>query len=565
MYFFTKVKEEISSLSLNWRKEISAGFILFLIALPLSVGIAIASGAPPSAGIIAAVIGGILGSIFSGGHVMINGPAAGLSVILLAAIQDLGQGNGLLGFRFALAATVVAGGLQVLFGFLGVGSLGLAFPSAAIHGLLAAIGAIIMAKQFHVLMGVTPSGKTIVSLIGEVPHSIMNMNPAIALIGLGSLALLVGLTLTRLRTLKAIPAPLAAVAFGVGAGFLFDLHHSHKVMLLNHAFDLSPSFLLTVPQTLANFIILPDFSQVLSAGSIQAIITIALVASIESTLSAHAVDTLDPRRRKTNFNSDLVGKGFCNMICGAIGGLPIITEIVRSSANVANGATTRWSNFFHGAFILFFVALFPLVLHDIPLAALAAILLVVGFRLAHPRTFRHMWHMGWDQFVVFAITFTVCLMTDILVGVLVGFALELMLNAVRTQRLQELFRLRANVKDDGDSALISVKGPAVFSNFLALKRKIDAYVGSMNVKVDLRSARLVDHTVMEHLKRYLDESADKVYDFDIVFSRIHRPVAAHPLAGRLRTLRPRPEAEPVAVVVTKGLEVNDAGSVDFDS
>jgi MFS superfamily sulfate permease-like transporter len=522
----------LAGLKENWRFDLTSGFILFLVALPLSAGIAIASGAPPTAGILAAVVGGIVGGLIGGSYVTINGPAAGMIVVVLAAVQALGMGDSALGFQRTLAAVMIAGILQVGLGFLRAGGLGLAFPTAVIHGMLMAIGVIIMSKQVHVLLGVAPESKEVLGLIAEIPHSVANMNPDIALIGFLSLAILIALNFNKIGWLKRVPGPLLVVVVGITLGFYFDLEHQHTVRVFMKDYSLGPNFLLNVPQNFRDAIILPRFDMVWTGAFARMALSIALVGTIESILSAYAVDKMDPYKRSADLNKELWSKGICNTICGAIGALPVIAEIVRSTANVANGARTRWSNFFHGVFLLIFIVAFPHLLHEIPLACLAAVLVVVGFRLAHPKQLTEVWHVGWDQSVVFVSTLLVTLATDLLIGVASGVVIELVLNGVRGGAFVSLFRLNHASENGSEHMTLKINSPAVFSNFLALKRLMDGLEKGTTVELDLREARLVDHTVMEHLHRYQDELQQHGITLKLKFSESHAQVGAAPLSGR---------------------------------
>ncbi|MEY4210221.1 MAG: hypothetical protein RLZ92_600, partial [Pseudomonadota bacterium] len=360
----------------NWRSDLLSGFLVFLIALPLCLGIAMASGFPPMGGIITAIIGGLVVSRINGSFVTINGPAAGLIVVIVDAVQALGQGDAMAGYRYTLAAIVIASALQVLLGVFKAGKLSAFFPSSVVHGMLAAIGIIIMAKQIHTLLGVKPEAKSLLGVIAEVPHSIINMNPEVAFIGLCGLALLIAWALIKQPTLKMIPAPLLVVLMGLGLGQYFDLDHIHQYLFLpdaeilpHHEFSVGPSFLVAVPENFLAGFYFPDFSKIADHEFWISVVTIWLVGSLESLLSASAVDKLDPYRRNSNLNRDLTAVGIGNMIAGMVGGLPMIAEIVRSSANINNGAKTAWANFFHGGFLLIFVALFPKLIHEIPLTS----------------------------------------------------------------------------------------------------------------------------------------------------------------------------------------------------
>jgi MFS superfamily sulfate permease-like transporter len=519
---------------------LSAGFILFLIALPLSVGISIASGAPPVAGILAAVVGGILGSMVGSGNVSINGPAAGLIVVVLTSIQVLGKGDAVEGFKLTLAAIVLAGAMQIAMGLFRLGAVALAAPTSVIHGMLTAIGVIIMAKQVHVVLGVQPTAKEPLGLIAEIPHSIMHLNPEIAIVGLGSMAIL--LLFSRLAkvvpVLKKIPAPLAAVTFGVILGLIFDFDHPHAVHLgFFDEFQVGPKALLNVPMQVRDAISTPDWAGIFSGDVIRMAITIALVASIESVLSALAVDHLDPQRRQTDLNRELWSKGICNLVLGLIGGLPIISEIVRSKANVENGAQTKWANFIHGVLILAFVGFFPGLLREIPLAALGAILTVIGFRLGHPSQLIHMWEVGWDQAVAFLTTLIVTLASDLLIGVATGFVVELVLHMVRGVSPVALFPRKPSKDIQGGNTRLSFKQAVTSLSFAGMKAELDGLVGTVGVHLDFSQAPVVDHTTLEYIERYREEASRKGKDFHVQFSDSHRGVSRHPLSSRFNRNR----------------------------
>jgi MFS superfamily sulfate permease-like transporter len=244
------------------------------------------------------------------------------------------------------------------------------------------------------LLGVKPEAKSLLGVIAEVPNSMINMNPEVAFIGLCGLALLIAWALIKQPILKMIPAPLLVVLMGLGLGQYFDLDHIHQYLFLpdaeilpHHEFSVGPTFLVAVPENFLAGFYFPDFSKIADHEFWISVVTIWLVGSLESLLSASAVDKLDPYRRNSNLNRDLTAVGIGNMIAGMVGGLPMIAEIVRSSANINNGAKTAWANFFHGAFLLIFVALFPKLIHEIPLTSLAALLVFTGFRLASPKEF----------------------------------------------------------------------------------------------------------------------------------------------------------------------------------
>ena len=420
------------------RSDVVAGFLVFLIALPLCLGIAMASGFPPVAGILTAVIGGVVATWLGSATLTIKGPAAGLIVIALGAVQELGGGDTRLGYRRALATIVVAAVLQIGFALARAGALGDFFPSSVVHGMLAAIGILICSKQIHVALGVTPEAKEPLHLLLEIPQSVGRLNPEIAIIGGVSLALLFLFPALgrRFAFVKKIPAPLVVLALAVPLAHAFDLEHEHTYTFApnHHDYRIGPSFLVNLPGSLLAAVTRPDFGAVFSGTSLKYIVMFALVGSIESLLSAKAVDALDPAKRRSNLDKDLLATGVGNLVTGLLGGLPMISEIVRSSANVGYGARSRLANFFHGLFLLLFVACLPGLIHRIPLAALAAMLIYTGTRLASPHELIKTFRAGRGEFLVFVATAVVTVASDLLVGVAAGVALAMAVRVVAGAR-----------------------------------------------------------------------------------------------------------------------------------
>lgn len=538
----TPPKTGLPGLMENWRSDLISGFLVFLIALPLCLGIAMASGFPPMAGIISAVIGGVVVSRISGSYVTINGPAAGLIVVILSAVQSLGQGDAMAGYRYTLAAIVMASVLQIVMGLFKAGKLNAYFPASVVHGMLAAIGIIIMAKQIHTMLGVKPEAKEILETIAEVPHSVVELNPEIAIIGFVGLGILIVWSLVRNRYLKMIPAPLIVVAVGMALERYFDLDHEHVYMFLpdapilpHHEYTVGPKFLVAIPENVMGSFYFPDFGKLATTEFWGAVISICLVGSLESLLSATAMDKLDPYKRYSNLNRDLAAVGMGNLVASSIGGLPMIAEIVRSSANVNNGAKTGWANFFHGAFLALFVVFFPKLIHEIPLASLAALLVYTGFRLASPKEFAKTMDIGREQLALFVITIVGVLATDLLVGVLIGIFAKLAIHLGRGVSLKNLLKLSYRVeRTDAGTYHIKVEGSAIFSNFIGLKSEVSALPEGKTVVFDLSEAYLVDHTVMEFIDHYRHDYVERGGRCEIRGLENHEAFSDHPLAARRR-------------------------------
>ena len=475
-------KDWLPGLKENAATDVVSGLIIFLIALPLCLGIALASGAPPIAGVIAGIIAGTLANLLSGSYVTINGPAAGMIVIVVGAVTELG-------FAQALAVGVVAGGIQVLLSFARAGKLTGFFPLSVVHGMLAGIGLIIMSGQIHIALGRPNPREHSYHILTSIPPSFENLVGATALVGLA--AVLVMIVWPMLGSVaKVAPAPLVAVVVGTA------------IALVN---DAKPT--LDLGGGLLDGFTGPDFSEILSGPAIKWIVLYVFVASLESLLTAEAVDKLDPYKRRSNMNRELFGKGVGNMVSSAIGGLPMIAEVVRSKANILTGARTRWSNFFHGTFLALFVLAAPGVLELIPNAALAGVLLVIGFKLAHPNEFRHALHVGKVDFVLMLVTAFTVLFTDLLIGVATGIVLGLVHAIIRGTSIGNLFKAKMTVTDEGETIRLVFRGALGFHNFIKVRSTVDGLPPGKTVTLDFSGVHYVDPTVMERL-----------HDFEVAYT-----------------------------------------------
>lgn len=530
-----------------------SGFLVFLIALPLCLAISIASGFPPIAGIFTAIVGAVVATGISNSELTIKGPAAGMIVIVLGCVEDFG-GNGLgdgtwgaadiTAYKAALAVGVAAAVFQILFGFFRAGILGEFFPSTVVHGMLAAIGSIIIIKQFPVALGVVDAKGSPLDMLRQFPEYIKTANPAIAAIGLTSLLIMFVWPSVQKRSkmMKPVPAPLVVLLVAVAMGIGFDLVHKHSYTLQGHEYQLSENYLVAMPDKsfgMFDDITGPDFSALRQWKAWKWVMLFFMIGTLESLLSAKAIDLLDPWKRKSSMDRDCVAVGTGNLVASWVGGLPMISEIVRSKANIDNGAKTRFANFWHGIFLLLCVALIPFVLHRIPLAALAAMLVYTGSRLAHPSEFMHVYRIGKEQLAIFVTTMIMVLATDLLIGVAAGIILKIIIHLSNGVPLRTLFKQYVEVQPvDKKTSRIVAHESAVFSNWIPFRRQIEqiGLVQNRNLIVDLSDTKLVDHSVMEKLEEMQQEFLTEGLTLEIQGLDTLRPFSKDALAARKQSL-----------------------------
>ncbi len=532
------------------KNDLISGLLVFLIALPLCLGISLACGYPPIAGIFTAIIGAIVSTFISNSELTIKGPAAGLIVIAIGCIEDFG-GDGMTGgwdaadmtaYKAALAVGVAAAVMQIVFAFLRAGILVEFFPLAAVHGMLAAIGVIIIIKQFPVALGVSASGEPL-EMLSEFPHYIAEANPVIAAIGIVSILIMFiwPLISKKLGPLKLIPSPMAVLLVAIPMGLTFNLMQEHTYVFQGHEYTVGESFLVKMPERIFGMfdeITTPDFSALAQSKAWVWVFMFFIIGSLESLLSAKAVDLLDPWKRKTDMNKDILAVGVGNLCSSLVGGLPMISEIVRSKANIDNGARTRFADFWHGIFLLICVALIPTYLHMIPLAALAAMLVFTGYRLAHPSEFLHVYRIGTEQLLIFVTTLIAVLATDLLIGIAVGIVLKMMIHLINGVPIKSLFRPYFDIEQiDDNTSLIIARESAVFSNWIPLRRQIVKHgiEQRRNLVIDVSGVKLVDHSVMKKLEEMKQDFEQEGLSFEIRGLDELKPFSPNPHAARKKT------------------------------
>ncbi len=487
-----RAKDYFKSLS----SDIPSSIVVFLVALPLCLGVALASNAPLFSGIIAGIIGGIVVGLGSKSHLSVSGPAAGLTAIVAAAIITLQS------FEAFLVAVVIGGMLQVVLGFLKAGVIGDYVPNNVIKGMLAAIGLILILNQFPHLLGDDSHFETDESVPQDKGNIFSNFINAFAHVT--PIALLIGgvclafyfvwekLVANKKGFIKMIPAPLLVVFIGVGLNYIFQ----------NSGSALKGEHLVVIPQASSaseffSFFKQPDWSFITNSQVWVTGLTLALVASLETLLSIEAVDDLDPYQRVTPTNRELKAQGLGNIISGLVGGLPITSVIVRSSANVNSGAKTKVSTILHGTLLLLCVAFIPAILNLIPKSALAAILIFTGYKLAKPSLFINFYKKGWDSFLPFVITIVAILVTDLLKGVIIGIGVGLFF-AFRSN-----FRSAVFVVNDDNKYLFRLRKDVSFLNKAIIKRKLEEVPANSYVFIDTTRADFIDRDVVETIEDFM--------------------------------------------------------------
>jgi MFS superfamily sulfate permease-like transporter len=515
-------KDGLEGLKQNWRSDAVSGFMVFLLALPLSLGIAKASEFPPAMGVLTAMIGGLFVSLFAGSRLTIKGPAAGLITICAGAVTELGGGTE--GWKLALAVIVVASLLQVAFGYFKFGALSDFFPHSVVHGMLAAIGLIIFSKQIHILLGIDPAilkGLETIQLFERIPDSLYHEDPRVTLVGIVSLIIIFGMPLIKSKYIKKIPIPLVVLLVAVPMTTWMDFRHTEP------AFDL-----VTVGNFWGDIGFNADFSAIGTFVFWKYVMMFLLVGSLESLLTVKAMDSLDPWKRTSNSNKDLMAVGGGNILAGLFGGLPMISEVARSSANINFGGRTQWGNFFHGLFLLIAMLLFLPVIEMIPNAALAALLIAVGYRLASPNEFFKTYKIGAEQLTIFVITIIATLATDLLIGVGVGILMKFIFHLLNGATVKSLFKPHYEHSETEGVYQILIKESAIFSNLIGFKKIFNRIKPGQKVVINFSEAKIVDHSFMEYLHHFEEEYQHHGGVLSIQGFDYFQMSSNHPLATR---------------------------------
>ncbi|TJY38164.1 SulP family inorganic anion transporter [Pontimicrobium aquaticum] len=497
------------------KSDLPASIVVFFVALPLCLGIALASGAPLFSGVIAGIIGGIVVGGLSGSKIGVSGPAAGLAAIVLTSIGTLG------GYENFLVAVVIAGAIQLLFGFLKAGIIGYYFPSSVIKGMLTGIGIIIILKQIPHFFGYDKTfvffnvneESTLTQLLKIVDH-IQIGSTLIGIIGLGILLFWDKVLSKKGKIFQIIQGPLVAVAIGI---IFYTLTQSNDSLVITESHLVS----VPIPENAASFFAqfsFPNFSVITNPDIWIVAFTIALVASLETLLCVEATDKLDPNKNVTPTNRELLAQGTGNIVSGLVGGLPITQVIVRSSANIQSGGRSKLSAIVHGLLLLVSVILIPRLLNMIPLSVLAAILLIVGYKLAKPSLFIKMYQIGWKQFIPFTVTVLGIVFIDLLYGIGLGLTVGVVVILIKSY--QNSHFLHIEDKSNGKQRLkMTLAEEVTFFNKGAILKELDRLPENSFLELDVRKTRFLDNDIVEILEDFAFKAKQRNIDIELVSER----------------------------------------------
>ena len=497
-------KKGFKGLVENWQSDLVAALSVALIALPLSLGIALAAGAPPMAGIISAIVGGVVTTFYRGGHIAVNGPAKGVIAVILAGLTLMDDGSGQT-FNYVLAAVVVSGAIQVVLGLLKLGRFADIFHSTVIHGILAAIGIIIFAKQIHVALGTHSESHRIIDNLIDAVRYLPEANPFVVIISAVGLLLLLFHARISHKFFQLLPAPMWVIALSIPFAYAFNFFEAHSIPFFGEPYEVGPDLLLSIPDNVLESIMYPNFGQAHTIEFWTTVVSILMITSIESLAIAKAIDKIDPYKRKTDLNKDLTGIGLSTMVAGFLGGLPIIAVIIRSTVNVHNGAKTKWSNMYQGLILLLFIVVLSPIMQQVPLCAFAILLVYTGFKLASPKVFKQMNSLGFEQLIFFVGTMVLTLYTNLLIGLFGGLLLVLvchllMSNVSVSRFFNMIFNGGSNLvlKPSGGYEL-KIRGVANFLGILRINKLLSQIPAGTEATIDLSGTRLVGLTILEQL------------------------------------------------------------------
>lgn len=498
------MKRAIKYYRIIWLKyDLSAGLSVFLVSLPLCLGIALASGAPIYSGLLSGIIGGLVVTLISGSQLAVSGPAAGLTTIVAASIISHGD------FKVFLLAVMIAGLFQIILGTFKLGVIANYFPSSVIKGMLAAIGIILISKQIPLALGYDqpdfwtsgfPTQIFSDSFLGTFKNFNLHLTTGAILNTSICLIILILLQHPFARKFKVIPAPLIAVVIGIVVNILFSQAASD--------FSLKPTQLVNIPSNVLSSISFPDFSKLFSNAEIwKDGLIIGLLATLETLLCIEAIDKLDKHNRITPINRELIAQGIGNMTCGLLGAIPLTAVVVRGAANVDAGGRTKLSSFTHGILLLLAVLLIPFLLNMIPYASLAAILLITGYNLTKLKLYANMWRLGWKQFIPFIITIVIILSTDLLIGVSIGLLISMIFIVQNNFRAE--YKITKILHEGLEKHYVKLNSNVTFLNKVNLRKVLDEVPEYSVLTIDGSDCNFIDYDILEIISEYHNKAHDR--------------------------------------------------------
>ena len=525
----------------NLRFDLAAGASVALVALPLSLGIAIASGTPAISGLISAMVGGVVAGFLGGTQVGIKGPAAGLIVVTLSALDYFGvTEDGLaVAYPHVLGAFVISGVFMALIGVFRLGKIADVIPTSVVQGMLAAIGLIILTKQLDIaLLGKKgPFGNSL-DILSNLDYYIKNINPVVAIITANCLLLLALLPRIKNKVIDIFPPPMWVMLVSVPFVFVFDFFDERSFALLGRTHAIGTDLLVQIPADLLDGLVYPKFSRMNEPFFWMVVVSVTLVSTVENLASAKAIEGLDPFKRKTRMNKDMISSGLGTVLASFIGGLPVITVIARSSVNINHGAKTLWANFWHGILVFLLIFFFGAYVENVPLAALSAILLFTGYKLAAPKVFRDAYQHGGEQFLILVITIFATLSTDLVWGILIGITTTLVIHNLKSHMsMQTFFKylVKPSIKviEESGDIIIKIKGIANFFNILKIRKVLLQLPRKKHVLIEFSGARLIDYTVLEYVHKQMKEYNRGGGRMELIGLDVHESSGQHPYSIRV--------------------------------
>jgi MFS superfamily sulfate permease-like transporter len=544
-------KDGLAGLRQFWRADTFSAFLVFLISLPFCLSVGFASHLPIISGLITAIVGGLVITFISSSHLTIKTPSMGLIPVIILAVNTMGSGYLSTGYKFTLALIVGAGVIQMLIGMTRLGNWLNIIPEAVIYGILVMIGIKVFIHQLHFLIGVTPPDFNTWALLINFPFGLLRYNASILFISGLSLFILFSMTSFKSRFLPIIPSSLFVLFLGIVLAYYFDLKNSPEAtIVISQNIEINKIF------------VFPDFSRFLTWQSLDFILAIVIFGSLETILNVKSIDAIDFFRRKTSINRELFAIGLGNVICGFIGGLPMVSSLEDSSVNINSRAKTRWASFFYGLYTLLFFGILIWMWPRVPLASMAAILVFQAYKLVSPKLFKDIWEIGKDQFLIFLISLFTSLFFGILAGILAGFLVTVINYLILGASLRNMFSVNLKIVNFGNNRnKVMVKNDALASNYQALKIQLDKLPIGTHIYLDFTKSKVIDYNFLELIYHHPYNYNTKEGSIEMQGLDDHLALSKHPLATRVmqkKSLNP----EQVTLFNERQVEVLGVASIN---